>query len=183
MTWTLPSKTEEPPGAAPKSSWAVKIARCWAALTGTIWMFPGTVPTGWLACDGTSYLRADYPDLFAALGGAASPWGRPDGTHFNVPDLRGRQIIGVGTGSGLTARARAASLGVETHPLITAELGSHFHMMQRWSTGPAAGVPGDLAATDFNATPADTMNTDPQGGGSAHQNMNPFAVLNVAIKA
>jgi microcystin-dependent protein len=32
-------------------------------------------------------LRADYADLFAEIGTA---WGTADGTHFNLPDLRGR---------------------------------------------------------------------------------------------
>ena len=54
-------------------------------------------PSGWLLCDGNSYLRADYNDLFTALGGGSSPWGLPDGTHFNVPDMRGRMPVGKGT--------------------------------------------------------------------------------------
>jgi len=47
----------------------------------------GTVPTGYLECNGTSLLRADYANLFTAIGTA---WGTADGTHFNLPDLRGR---------------------------------------------------------------------------------------------
>lgn len=65
-------------------------------IAGVIQMYAGsTAPTGWLICDGTSYLRSDYPTLFAALGGTSSPWGLPDSTHFNVPDLRGRAPIGI----------------------------------------------------------------------------------------
>ena len=68
------------------------------AMAGIIQMFAGsTPPTGWLVCDGTSYLRSDYPTLFEALGGTSSPWGLPDSTHFNVPDLRGRAPIGTNT--------------------------------------------------------------------------------------
>lgn len=70
-------------------------------------------PPGWLACDGTSYLRLDYPELFAALGGTSSPWGLPDGTHFNVPDYRGRVPIGAGAGPGLTSRALGNKVGSE----------------------------------------------------------------------
>lgn len=50
-------------------------------------------PTGWLLCDGSSYLRATYAGLFAAIGTA---YGAADGTHFNVPDLRGRAPYGLG---------------------------------------------------------------------------------------
>lgn len=45
------------------------------------------VPALALACDGASYLQADYPYLFAIIG---TTFGSADGTHFNVPDLRGR---------------------------------------------------------------------------------------------
>jgi Phage Tail Collar Domain len=63
---------------------------CWPSATA-----PDPVKYGvWLLCDGTSYLRADYPDLFANIGGASSPWGLPDSTHFNVPDGRGRNFVG-----------------------------------------------------------------------------------------
>lgn len=59
---------------------------------GLISPYGGSVaPSGWLLCDGASYLRTDYPDLFAAIG---TTYGAADGTHFNVPDLRGRAIVG-----------------------------------------------------------------------------------------
>ncbi len=49
------------------------------------------VPADWLVCDGSSVLRADYPQLFARLGTA---YGAVDDTHFNLPDLRGRFLEG-----------------------------------------------------------------------------------------
>ncbi len=55
--------------------------------SGTIIMYGGAAaPSGYLICDGTSYLRSAQPLLFAAIGTA---YGTADGTHFNVPDLRG----------------------------------------------------------------------------------------------
>jgi microcystin-dependent protein len=66
--------------------------------SGAVIMFGGTsAPTGWLICDGTSYLRTDYTDLFTAIGTA---FGAADGTHFNVPDLRGQFVRGVDNGAG-----------------------------------------------------------------------------------
>lgn len=50
-----------------------------------------SAPTGWLLCFGQSLLRTDFPDLFTAIGTA---YGSADGTHFNVPDLRGRVPAG-----------------------------------------------------------------------------------------
>jgi len=49
------------------------------------------VPTDFLECNGASLLRADYADLFSVVGTA---WGSADGTHFNLPDLRGRFLRG-----------------------------------------------------------------------------------------
>lgn len=50
-----------------------------------------TPPTGWLECDGASLSRATYAALFAAIG---TTYGNADGTHFNLPDLRGKFIRG-----------------------------------------------------------------------------------------
>ena len=70
-------------------------------------------PAGFLKCDGQAVSRSTYADLFALIGSAYG-----DGDHsttFNVPDFRGRSPIGIGTGSGLTARALALPCGEETH--------------------------------------------------------------------
>jgi microcystin-dependent protein len=78
----------------------------------------------WLLCDGNSLLRAAYPDLFAVIG---SLYGSVDATHFTIPDLRGRVIVGNGLGFGLTDRYDGDVFGEETHTLITAELAAHSH--------------------------------------------------------
>jgi microcystin-dependent protein len=55
---------------------------------GTIILWPtGTVPSGYLECDGSSLDTTTYADLYAVLGVL---YGNADGTHFNLPDLRGR---------------------------------------------------------------------------------------------
>lgn len=86
----------------------------------------GMVPNGWLPCDGSSLLRAAYPDLYATIG---VDFGAADGTHFTLPDFRGRVAVGAGTGSGLTARTTGATGGEEAHQLIQGEtpLKSHGH--------------------------------------------------------
>lgn len=67
--------------------------------TGTIVAFGGTVaPNGWDLCDGSSKLRAGaYARLFSAIGTA---FGTADGTHFNLPDFRGRFLRGVDGAAG-----------------------------------------------------------------------------------
>ena len=82
-----------------------------------------SAPTGCLPCDGESYLIADYPALAAALDAAFIV----SGTHFKTPDLRGRTLIGAGTGIGLTTRAVGATGGAENHTLSIAEMPAHNH--------------------------------------------------------
>lgn len=66
----------------------------YAMPAGAVVPFAGSsAPTGFLICDGSSLLRSSYADLFAAIG---TTYGAADGSHFNIPDLRGRGVIGVG---------------------------------------------------------------------------------------
>lgn len=59
---------------------------------------PGNMPAGYLVCDGSSVLVANYPDLYAAIGDA---WGGDGGTNFNLPDLRGQFMRGLDSGAGV----------------------------------------------------------------------------------
>lgn len=55
----------------------------------------GTIPDGWLPCDGRAISRTVYPELFAVIGTA---YGTGDGsTTFNLPDFRNRMPIGAGS--------------------------------------------------------------------------------------
>ena len=58
-----------------------------------------TAPTSWLLCDGASLLRVDYAVLFGVIG---TTFGSVDGTHFNVPDMRGAFPRGVGSSTQFT---------------------------------------------------------------------------------
>ena len=89
--------------------------------TGVVQFHSGSsAPAGWLLCDGTAYSRTTYATLFAVIG---TGYGTGDGsTTFNVPDFRGRMPIGVGTGSGLTARVRGTTYGAETTTLTSSNI-------------------------------------------------------------
>jgi len=54
-----------------------------------------SAPSGYLICDGSSQLRATYPTLFTAIG---TTYGSVDGTHFTLPDMRGRTVAGYASG-------------------------------------------------------------------------------------
>ncbi len=62
----------------------------------------GTAPAGYLECDGSSMLRATYTDLFDVIGVI---YGNVDGTHFNLPDYRGRFLRGWDHAAGVDPNA------------------------------------------------------------------------------
>lgn len=57
---------------------------------GMVTYWGNEVPDGWLECDGSEVLRADYPALFAVIG---TTFGAPSSdTKFKLPDLRDRFV-------------------------------------------------------------------------------------------
>lgn len=95
-------------------------------VAGTIIDFGGSAaPSGYLACDGASYLRATYPTLFSAIG---TLWGSVDGTHFNVPNFL----------SGIAAVQNAGVVGASTHGSVIAH--THSGVKVPGSQGGAASV-------------------------------------------
>lgn len=64
----------------------------------------GAPSAGWLLCDGTAVSRSTYAQLYTAIGTA---YGAGDGaTTFNLPDFRGRSIVGVGVHADVNALGR-----------------------------------------------------------------------------
>lgn len=97
---------------------------------GSIQMYAGSSsPLGFLICDGSAVSRVSYAALFTAVG---TTFGVGDGsTTFNLPDLRGRSPIGVGTYtdpvSGSLTRNLGQTLGAAAHVILEAELAAHNH--------------------------------------------------------
>jgi microcystin-dependent protein len=146
-------------------------------------------PLGWLMCDGAPLLRTDYPALFNALGGASSPYGLPDGTHFNLPDLRGRVPVGEDGAAGRMAANDTRGLGggqeAATMPSHNHGGGNHSHslagIMLAANSSPhwafATSTPGpDI--TFGSVLDSGTIITT-QGSGN---NMPPYQIVNYIIK-
>lgn len=141
-------------------------------------------PEGWFNCDGRLLNKITYGNLFNAIG---NTYGGSD-PSFNIPDIQGRVPIGAGSGAGLTTRTLGQKSGAETHTLSTGEMPSHSHGLTRTSN-PDAGAfdDGNGNASKSYACTTDRadlgiFNTYNSGGGSAHNNMQPFIVLRYLIK-
>lgn len=87
----------------------------------------GSTPNGFLLCDGSvlnAMLNPQYQDLYNIIG---NTYGGTNNTNFQVPDSRGRTIIGAGQGAGLTNRALGSNVGEENHILLAGEMRDHKH--------------------------------------------------------
>lgn len=137
-------------------------------------------PAGWLLCDGTSYLRATYPNLFNALGGISSLWGLPDGTHFNVPNLKGKVRVGLDTAQS-EFNVLGETGGAKTHTLTENELAPHDHVANGGNAtvvvGGTGGPPGGYGGYVFVG-----LDIEDAGGGAAHNNLQPYVTMPQIIK-
>ena len=160
------------------------------ATTGVIVPFAGGIlPSGWLPCDGRSLLRADYANLFAAIG---TVWGAADGTHFNIPDLRGQTLVGQGTNPNTGTTFNLGTYGgEEKHAQTVSELATHSHSDLGHThavsaAGPNAttigpGAPQPTAVPVPTVTGVGNANIQNTGMGNPANVMQPYAVVNWAI--
>lgn len=78
-------------------------------------------------CNGQLLLRANFPDLFTAIG---TVYGAGDGiTTFQLPDYTARFPVGVGTFQSGDTVALAQKGGEEKHALDTTEIPPHTHFI------------------------------------------------------
>lgn len=146
-------------------------------------------PVGWLLCQGQAVSRTDYAALFAAI---ATQFGTGDGsTTFNVPNLQGRVPAGYSAGDANFGTLGGVG-GEATHALSYSEMPQHSHGISGPTGGVLSGAGGGGSGYvngagyapwfggGYSAGPA-TVTVE--GGGAAHNNLQPFAVLNFIIKA
>ena len=148
-----------------------------SCMIGSVHPYAGSLPSGVLACDGATHARVDYPLLYAMLDAAYIT----DADYFVTPDLRGRAVIGTGTGAGLTTRAMNDIGGEESHQLTAGEMPSHTHSYQPPAVNPDVEGPGipDIGATVLGLPTV----TGSAGSDQSHNNMQPYVALTWGIVA
>jgi len=134
------------------------------------WHGGSSPPTGWVECNGQSLLRTGtYAALYAVIG---TTYGAADGSHFNVPDTRGKMIYNTGT--------QAATGGTKTETLALANMPIHNHYGVHYRTSTGDGqhyTPSSCANGAYGR-----LTTDSKGGGGAHQNLPPYIVLRAIMR-
>jgi microcystin-dependent protein len=157
--------------------------------TGTVQMFAGSAaPTNYVLCDGANYDGASptYAALFALIG---TTYGNSGGAgHFNVPDLKGRVVVGLDGGASRTPTIAAlgATDGAATVTLTAAQSGlpAHTHDMSpnyvSYSGGTQALGGGGAQGDGGNATGG--VHGGAQPAAQAHQNLQPSIGLNYIIR-
>jgi microcystin-dependent protein len=149
--------------------------------TGCIMMWStNSAPTGWLFCNGTSYSTTAYPTLFSVI---SYTYGGSGG-NFNVPNMQGRVPVGRDT-TDASFNTIGYTSGEKNHTLTVAEMPSHTH--DNYLTlpgGNSGGAPGNAqwgGKDDWDSRTAYWVSQS-RGGNDAHNNMQPYLVLNYIIK-
>jgi microcystin-dependent protein len=139
----------------------------------------GTVPSGWLLCDGSTASRSTYAGLFAAVGVVH---GEGNGTTtFHLPDLRGRFLRGadnMGTGAagrdpdaaGRTAANTGGATGNAVGSVQAGETLSHTHIQNAHSHGFQVGGDGAVASNIPQRTTNNFATGNTYGATATNQN-------------
>ena len=150
-------------------------------------------PTGYKVCDGSAHARTGTSTsaLFTIIG---TLYGEGNGsTTFNVPDLAGKFIAGIGSGltsvtTGMIVGTTIGNTGgVQNVTLATAQMPSHTHdagNIHFINGGDAAGA-GNSAVHRNGANGVSVMmsgSTSATGGGGTHSNIPPTLIVQYIIK-
>jgi len=116
------------------TAWAASSIGGLAFSSGMIINWAGNIaspPSGWLVCDGTSKLVADFGALHTAIGYSFGG----SGGNFNVPDMRDKFVIGAGSTYNVADTGGSADAITVSHSHTvsgnTNSGGNHHHLMFR----------------------------------------------------
>lgn len=146
---------------------------------GTILIYAGSIaPEGYLLCDGRTISRTEFSKLFQAIG---TLFGSGDGsTTFNIPNLKGKVPVGLNS-SDTDFDILGKTGGEKSHKLTINEMPAHSHLLDDYFEG-AGGTTGVWAIRSIANLSGFKHGTESKGGDQAHNNLQPYIVLNYIIK-
>ena len=150
---------------------------------GEITEYAGSVaPKNYLMCDGSPISREVYSELFAVIG---TTYGSGDGsTTFNLPNLKSRIPVGLNS-SDTYFNTLGKTGGEKTHKLTIDEMPSHRHgnPVAVKNEGNADHYRSIFATnTEFWSKNDSNNATASTGGDQAHNNLQPYIVVNYIIR-
>lgn len=130
---------------------------------------------GWLLCNGQAVLRSEYFDLFNIIG---TTYGIGNGTTtFNLPSLNGRVPVGYDA-TQLEFNVLGFKGGASEHKLTIAELPKHNHWFSATNNNW-----GNSNDSGYGLKPSGSgYYTNGTGGNLFHNNLQPYIIMNYAIK-
>jgi microcystin-dependent protein len=143
-------------------------------------------PSGWLYCNGDSFKRSEYQDLYNVIDTIFGKGDSIEGT-FNIPDMQRMVPVGAGGAGTNTLGNKVGNIGgEEQHTLSTDEMPSHNHTPISGSScsSPAPtvgkGTPLNYVCSYTSIKDAKTMENT--GNNQPHNNLQPSLILNYIIK-
>jgi len=161
-------------------------------------LFAGNfAPKNWAYCWGQLLPISSNTALFSLIG---TYYGGNGTSNFQLPDLRGRMVVGVGAAPGLSQYDIGQDGGTEGGSVSIAQMAAHVHMVNFTATAPSgssanqtdptntAYAPDSGGGTDYSSNNANitapypgTVTMTATGGNQPYQNMKPYLALNYII--
>lgn len=143
-------------------------------VAGLVHQYAGAnAPDGYLLCDGSFYRTDEYPELFDAIGFTYGESGSGVNLMFAVPNLATRVPVGVGSGYALGSTG-----GEAKHTLTVNEIPAHDHGATYSGNADSGNKKYDWFTNTGTKIGYQAIST---GSGAAHNNMQPYIVLNYII--